>query len=115
FAYLAPAFVSTVFLLVGQAVTVGRHRKAAKIDYPRMYADNQEMAASPAAMKFNCAQRAHQNTLENIPQIYGMTVILGLKYPIAAATALGMWVVSRIAYTVGYASGNPAKVCSLIG
>jgi hypothetical protein len=29
-----------------------------------------------------------------------------------AASALGLWVVSRVAYTSGYASGDPAKVRS---
>jgi len=41
------------------------------------------------------------------------TVVLGLKHPAVAASALGAWVLSRIAYTVGYASGIPAKVCIL--
>lgn len=42
------------------------------------------------------------------------TVVLGLKHPAVAASALGAWVLSRIAYTVGYASGIPAKVCIFI-
>ncbi|KAJ7859583.1 hypothetical protein B0H13DRAFT_2356063 [Mycena leptocephala] len=109
FSYVAAALLSTVFLLIGQSATVSKHRRLAKIDYPRLYADNTEMANSPAAIRFNCVQRAHQNTLENIPQIYLMTVLVGVKQPVLAASAVGLWVVSRIVYTRGYASGNPAK------
>ncbi|KAJ6591147.1 hypothetical protein DFH09DRAFT_1306774 [Mycena vulgaris] len=109
FGYIAAAVVSSVFLLVGQTIVVGRARGAARIEYPRLYADKAEMAASPAALKFNCAQRAHQNTVENIASVYAMTLVLGLTHPRLAAGALASWVVSRIAYTAGYASGNPAK------
>ncbi|KAJ7701795.1 membrane-associated proteins in eicosanoid and glutathione metabolism [Mycena rosella] len=109
FAYLAPAFVSTAFLLLGQTIVVSRARGAAGIPYPTLYADKAEMAASPAAVKFNCAQRAHQNTLESIAMIYMSTAVLGLRYPVLAASSLGLWVVSRVAYTIGYASGDPAK------
>ncbi|KAJ7481670.1 hypothetical protein FB451DRAFT_1394302 [Mycena latifolia] len=107
--YVAAALVSTAFLLTGQGSAVGRHRKAAGVEYPRLYADKAEMAANPAAVKFNCVQRAHQNTIENIATVYMMTGVLAMTQPVLAASALGAWVVSRIAYTVGYASGNPAR------
>ncbi|KAJ7701804.1 membrane-associated proteins in eicosanoid and glutathione metabolism [Mycena rosella] len=107
FSYVAAALVSTVFLITGQVIAVSQHRKAAGIPYPHLYADKAEMAASPAAVKFNCVQRAHQNTLEKIAQMYMMTAVLGLRHPVLAAAALGAWVASRVAYTVGYASGTP--------
>jgi len=109
FSYVAASLLSTVFLLTGQTIVVSKHRKAAGIEYPRLYAEKAEMAASPAAFKFNCVQRAHANTLENIPQVYLMTIVLGLKHPVVAASALGMWVLSRVFYTRGYASGIPAE------
>ncbi|KAK7019910.1 hypothetical protein R3P38DRAFT_3198328 [Favolaschia claudopus] len=80
-----------------------------------VYAEKAEMDASPAAVKFNCVQRAHANTLENIPTVYLMTILVGIKAPVVAASALGAWVVSRIAFTNGYASGNPAQRHNLIG
>ncbi|KAJ7177904.1 hypothetical protein C8R46DRAFT_666591 [Mycena filopes] len=114
FSYVAASLFSTILLLQGQAITVSRHRKRAGIEYPRLYADKAEMAASPAAQAFNCAQRAHQNTLENVGTMYLMTVILGLRHPTLAAAALGSWVISRVAYTVGYSSGVPAKRNNII-
>ncbi|KAJ7153123.1 hypothetical protein C8R43DRAFT_1002958 [Mycena crocata] len=107
--YVAAAFMSTFFLLTGQTYLVGKNRALAGIKYPRAYADNQELAASPAAMKFNCAQRAHQNTLESLPLMYMMTAVLSVKNPVLAASGLGLWVASRIAYTMGYTTGDPAK------
>ncbi|KAJ7777881.1 hypothetical protein DFH07DRAFT_1036137 [Mycena maculata] len=101
FSYVAASLVSTVVLLRYQAYSVSKSRKIAGIEYPQLYAEKSEMAASPAAVAFNCSQRAHQNTLEDIAQIYIMTVVLGLKHPIPAASALGLWVVGRFAYTIG--------------
>ncbi|KAJ7114604.1 hypothetical protein C8R43DRAFT_1039386 [Mycena crocata] len=106
--YVAAAFMTTFFLLTGQSFLVSKYRGRAGIKYPRAYADKQEIAASPAAMKFNCAQRAHQNTLENLPLMYMMTAVLSVKYPIVAASGLGLWVASRIAFTIGYIT-NPDK------
>ncbi|KAJ7507310.1 hypothetical protein B0H11DRAFT_199425 [Mycena galericulata] len=114
FSYVVAALTATPILLTWQTFVVRRNRKLSGIEYPRLYADKAEMDASPAAVKFNCAQRAHQNTLEHIAQVYMMTIVLGLKYPVVAASALGLWVVGRIAYTRGYATGIPAKRNNII-
>ena len=39
----------------------------------------------------------------------GRMVIVGLKRPYVAATLGGAWVIGRILYTLGYATGEPAK------
>jgi len=44
---------------------------------------------SEDAMKFNCTQRSHQNTLEQLPTFLAMQMLLGQVYPVPAA-ALGM-------------------------
>ncbi|KAJ7495281.1 hypothetical protein FB451DRAFT_1121769 [Mycena latifolia] len=117
--YMAASLASTIFLLTGQTYMVGRHRDLAGIQYPRrtslpvhgtvdmmtgfflllVYADKEEMATSTAG--------AHQNTLETLPLV---TVLLGTKQPILAASGLGLWMTSRIAYTIGYLTGNPDNV-----
>ncbi|KAH6916928.1 hypothetical protein BKA70DRAFT_1381995 [Coprinopsis sp. MPI-PUGE-AT-0042] len=109
FAYVGASLLSTVFLLLGQGFVVSAKRSKAKVDYPNAYADSAVAASNMDALIFNCAQRAHQNTLENIPMVYVTTIITGLKYPIPAAAACAAWVVSRIFYTRGYISGNPKK------
>ncbi|KAJ6591156.1 membrane-associated proteins in eicosanoid and glutathione metabolism [Mycena vulgaris] len=107
--YLAGAFLSTVVLLLGQTAVAVKSRGPSGVTYPRAYAEKAEMEANPAAVRFNCAQRAHANTLENLPMLYTMTLITALKYPVLAASALGLWSVARVGYTLGYATGNPNK------
>lgn len=109
YAYTAAAVVSTFWLTTFQSFRVGRARKAAKIEYPQPYAEKAEAAASKEAQIFNCAQRAHQNTLEWLPQVISATFIVGLKFPRFAAAACGTWTLARFLYTIGYASGDPKK------
>ncbi|KAJ7495474.1 hypothetical protein FB451DRAFT_1360246 [Mycena latifolia] len=118
--YMAASLASTIFLLTGQTYMVGRHRDLAGIQYPRLYADKEEMATSPAAMLFNCAQRTVLCSVlyclpltvinRNGRRTPEWTVLLGTKQPILAASGLGLWMTSRIAYTIGYLTGNPDNV-----
>ncbi|KDR77511.1 hypothetical protein GALMADRAFT_245666 [Galerina marginata CBS 339.88] len=109
FHYVGAALLSTVFLLLGQNMTVSKYRKRAGIKYPQLYAEKAEAEASNDAMMFNCAQRAHQNTLENIPLLYVLTTLVGVKYPILSALSCATWVLSRVSYTRGYIKGGPGK------
>ncbi|KAF8898956.1 hypothetical protein BD779DRAFT_1486393 [Infundibulicybe gibba] len=102
YGYVAGGILTTVPVLMIQSIIVHKYRDAAGIRYPQLYAEKTEAEASPAAAAFNRAQRAHQNTLENIPMIYVMTILSGLKYPIPSAIACAFWALSRIAYTRGY-------------
>lgn len=114
FTYVGAALVSTCWVLVYQVAQVGRHRKRAGIAYPQLYAEKAEAQASKDAHLFNCAQRAHQNTLENLPVVYLTTLVAGIKYPIFAASACAIWSLSRIAYTRGYLTGDPKKRSSIV-
>lgn len=100
-----------------QTILVSSARKAAKIKYPQVYATKEEEATNVAARKFNCAQRAHQNTLENVPQIIASLLIAGLSHPRTAAISGLLYVVGRIFFTLGYNSGEPKNRVpgSLIG
>jgi len=109
FQYVGGAVLSTVFVLIGQTIVVGRWRKKAQVKYPQLYADTAVAETNKDAYIFNCAQRAHQNTLEAIPMVLITTVISGLKYPTYAAAACATWSLSRIFYTRGYISGDPKK------
>ncbi|THU93612.1 membrane-associated proteins in eicosanoid and glutathione metabolism [Dendrothele bispora CBS 962.96] len=108
--YVGLALVSTLHLLVYQSffcVAPARHKAGVK--YPRIYADYDEAEKSLEKMKFNCYQRAHQNTLESLPIVWLSTIVTGSKYPVFAAAACGLWVLSRFEYTRTYGSGKPER------
>lgn len=103
------AAASTGFLGLFQSLAVAKARKAAKIPYPVAYATHEEALADPAKMKFNCAQRAHLNTLESLPFFLFSLLFTGLRHPHYAASCGAIWVVGRVLYTIGYNTGDPAK------
>jgi len=109
YSYVLAAATSAFWLNVYQTVNVGQARKAAGVKYPNAYAEKAEADSSPAAMKFNCAQRAHQNTLEAVPTFLFLQLFAGLKYPYFAAGLGAAWVAGRVIYTMGYSTGDPAK------
>lgn len=47
----------------------------AGVEYPAMVADGAVVGAE-AAMKFNCAQRGHHNTLESLPLVLVMELLI---------------------------------------
>ncbi|TEB38949.1 membrane-associated proteins in eicosanoid and glutathione metabolism [Coprinellus micaceus] len=106
---VAAAVLSAVFLQVWQTQIVVAKRKKAGIQYPQVYATAEQEKASYDALIFNCAQRAHQNTLEALNNVYVTTIIAGLKYPIIAASVCGFWVFTRVLYTRGYITGEAKK------
>jgi glutathione S-transferase len=55
-------------------------------------------------MKFNCAQRAHANYIENQPSMLGALMLAGIKFPLTAAVMGLGWSVCRYLYMVGYCS-----------
>ncbi|KAI6159331.1 hypothetical protein EDD17DRAFT_1702414 [Pisolithus thermaeus] len=109
FGYVLAALISAVWVIVWQIIVVNGHRERAGIKHPQHYAEKAEVSVSREAYKFNCAQRAHQGTLEQMPSIIVITLISALRHPNLAAIACGAWTVSRVLYTIGYTSEAPEK------
>lgn len=83
-------------------VMTGSARKAAKVNYPNAYATEEDASKDAAKFAFNCAQRAHQNFLEQVPVFLGSMLIGGLKYPVAMSSMGAAWIVGRVLYGIGY-------------
>ena len=96
---LVGVFFANQYLVVG----VMQARKKYGIKYPNLYAPpghkNEEA--------FNCAQRAHQNTVESQALFLVELVVVGLFYPLFAATCGALYSVGRILYGYGYATKGP--------
>ena len=71
--------------------------------YPNLYA---VPGQHDHADEFNRIQRGHQNFLENEPTFAVMTLIGGLKHPIACAIGAVLFCVGSILYQTGYADSS---------
>ncbi|XP_071135390.1 glutathione S-transferase 3, mitochondrial-like isoform X1 [Mytilus edulis] len=100
FGYVILTSIASIFVLMWKGYKVGAARKKYEVPYPKMYSDDD---------RFNCVQRAHQNTLENYPQFLILLVFAGLTFPKLSAAAGMVWIVGRVFYALGYYSGDPKK------
>lgn len=62
---------------------MSKFRKQAQVPYPYTSCSPDEVAADKTGFKnqFNCAQRAHLNTLENVPVFLFTLLYVGLEFP----------------------------------
>jgi len=100
------AVVGTWVNLMWMGVKVGLARKQYGIKYPKLYADSSD---GDAGHKFNCVQRGHQNTLENLPWALAFCGVTSVFYPATGAAFLGLWNFGRVFYMKGYSTGDPDK------
>ena len=101
YGYVISAGVGAIFMVMWKGIRVGQARKKYGVEYPEMYSKDSTV--------FNCIQRAHQNTLENLPQFFFLLTMGGLSSPRLAGAAGWVWVAGRIVYALGYSTGEPAK------
>ncbi|XP_046555023.1 microsomal glutathione S-transferase 3-like isoform X2 [Haliotis rubra] len=101
YGYVVFAGTGSIFVNMWMAINVGRARKKFEVQYPDMY--------SATSKEFNCIQRVHQNTLESYPQFLMLLFVGGLQYPKISAAAGAVYLASRIAYALGYYTGDPEK------
>ncbi|KAI8368277.1 uncharacterized protein BYT42DRAFT_586018 [Radiomyces spectabilis] len=90
-------------------IRVGGARKAANVPYPYPYATQEEADKDKKKYIFNCTQRAHQNSLEQLPVFLTLLLIGGLRHAEISAAAGAFYLVGRIIYVNGYCTGEPSK------
>ncbi|PUU72760.1 hypothetical protein B9Z19DRAFT_1166790 [Tuber borchii] len=102
FSYALAGLFATA--LVGQyhSVLVGSARKAAKVPYPNAYASAEDASKDKEKFRFNCAQRAHSNYLENLSVVLPAFLASTIHYPTVSSSLLGLWLAARVVYTHGY-------------
>jgi glutathione S-transferase len=109
---------------------VGAARKKYKISYPTMYAvpgtlreygpkgetsadasstAAGELISSEEAFAFNCVQRGHQNTLENLPLVM-LLALVSWSFPIPAGFSLISFSIGRVFYFNGYSKGPSSRI-----
>ena len=88
YGYVISAGLGATFMVMWKGIRVGMARKKYGVEYPDMYSKDSRI--------FNCIQRAHQNTLENLPQFFFLLTMGGVSHPILAGAAGWMWVVGGI-------------------
>ncbi|CAO1614090.1 unnamed protein product [Parajaminaea phylloscopi] len=109
YAFVGLPAVGVTWLTFAQTALVFNARMQAKVPYPQLYAEKQEAADDPVKYRYNCVQRVHQNTIEVLPSFYTSLCIAGIKFPRFACGAGLAFLISRVVYTIGYASGQPSK------
>ncbi|KAK0122012.1 hypothetical protein ONS95_010276 [Cadophora gregata] len=107
YGYVLLAAASTFVMNAIHTVNTGNYRKAAKVPYPAAYAP--DTRTDDAAVKFNCAQRAHAHFIENQVTALGSLILAGLRFPLTAAVFGLGWSVSRYFYMTGYCKGGTGK------
>ena len=101
FAYVVFCIFYMIILNVYLMIKVSNARKQYNVKCPALYSDKSNI--------FNCIQRAHQNTLEQIPIFLVLLLLNGVAFPRYAAACGALFVTSRFSYAWGYFTGDPAK------
>ncbi|EIE25236.1 glutathione S-transferase [Coccomyxa subellipsoidea C-169] len=106
FGYVVLVVFASILVHHGyMAFSVVKARKKYNVKYPALYADKENKDAE----LFDCVQRGHQNSLENYPQFLACLILAGLSYPVTSAITGVIYLIGRIVYFQGYATGVPGK------
>ncbi|KAI3385382.1 hypothetical protein SNEBB_009852 [Seison nebaliae] len=89
----------SVLITMWTGINLCRARKKYAITAMAVYSDK--------SMMFNCFMRAHQSMLEMYPFFLYMHLIGGLVYPISMSISGLIFQLGRIAYALGYYTGEP--------
>lgn len=87
--------------------SVIKHRKAAKVPLPQLFASPEEAAVDPLKKQFNCAQKSSLNFSEHIGTVIVGSLVTGVYAPRLSAGLTAVWAVGRVLYHYGYSTGDP--------
>ena len=105
-ALLMAAGVFHLFVLQWLAMQVNNARVRYGVPWPYLYAER----SHPMAIPYNCAQRAHQHTLEATVTAAIAGAIASSEYPLCAGAGLALWSFSKVIGNVlGYGSGKASR------
>eukprot|EP00914_Ancora_sagittata_P009764 GHVO01018525.1.p2 GENE.GHVO01018525.1~~GHVO01018525.1.p2 ORF type:complete len:171 (-),score=6.75 GHVO01018525.1:909-1388(-) len=120
FGFILLELVVIQFMLLWKGFMTGQARKKYGVPLPDAYAvkgvtgkrgEGEEhqflLTSDENCDRFNCYQRAHQNTLEHVPTFVALLITGGLAFPITTAIGGLVWIAGRITFAVGYYTGNP--------
>ncbi|CAF1390448.1 unnamed protein product [Rotaria magnacalcarata] len=97
--------VSSWFVLQYMGVNVMKARKRYNIEYPKLYT----VESDQESKTFNCIQRGHQHSLEVYPEFLLMLGLGSIRYPLISSVGGVIWLVGRIVFFRGYATGHAEK------
>ncbi|KAF3932922.1 hypothetical protein ABW20_dc0100812 [Dactylellina cionopaga] len=109
YGYVLLVALASTFVNQWHGLVVGGARKKAQVPYPNCYAPHADAAAGSAKYVFNCAQRAHANYIENLPNFYVGLLVSSTVYPKFAAGAGALWLIGRVLYCIGYTNADKEK------
>jgi len=67
------------------------------------------------AFSFNCIQRGHQNTLENVPFIVALLLVTWPAFPLPSAICGAIWIAGRVLYMLGYSRSPKLRMWGAVG
>jgi len=82
---------------------VVKARKKYDVQYPALYAEK----GQDGAEEFNCAQRAHQATLESLSMTQILILANGVAFPKLSSLFGLFYVLGRVLYGRGYSKNGP--------
>ncbi|KAI0515345.1 hypothetical protein F5B22DRAFT_184493 [Xylaria bambusicola] len=107
YGYILAVATASVFVNTAHKIMTSMTRNASGVPYPNTYATKEEIEKNPKALKFNLAQRAHANFIENHSSFITALLIAGVGYPSQATWAGSTWVFGRVLYAIGYINFGP--------
>ena len=66
------------------------------------------------AFHFNCVQRGHLNTVENLPLVVALLLQNWLSFPLISGLCGIVWIVGRVLYFQGYSKSPKGRIAGAI-